>query len=342
MLDLARMADAEGWHCLWYADHYMPNTGGEDVLPGDVHECWAMLPAIAAVTERLRIGSLVAPTSIHHPAMLANRAATIDHISDGRLVLGIGAGWQINEHLAYGIDLEEPATRVSRFEEAIQVVRVVADRGPHRRSTATYYTITDAPIDPKPVQSPLPILVGTSSPRMLRITATHADEWNTWGAPETGRWRTSRSSTLPVNRSNATRRRCARATQALVFMSDDADLVDEDPAGDMADRARSSDRSTRSSTRSAGYVELGFDEFIVPDFTLGGRRSQRTPRRPTAELRLRGARANSPDRVQVVGAQFVGAAGETAASRVELRVHGLGDGVGQEALRLAARRGRPA
>ncbi|MBV1892790.1 MAG: LLM class flavin-dependent oxidoreductase, partial [Ilumatobacteraceae bacterium] len=81
ILDLARMADADGWHGMWYADHYMPNTGSEDVQDGDVHECWALLPAIAAVTERIRVGSLVAPTSVHHPAVLANRAASIDHIS---------------------------------------------------------------------------------------------------------------------------------------------------------------------------------------------------------------------------------------------------------------------
>ena len=142
-----------------------------------------MLSAVAAVTERVRIGSLVAPTSVHHPAVLANRAATIDHISDGRLVLGIGAGWQINEHHAYGIELEPPATRVDRFEEAIQIVRSLFT---NERTTfdGAHYTIPDAPMDPKPVQSPLPILVGTASPRMLRITATHADEWNTWGAPE--------------------------------------------------------------------------------------------------------------------------------------------------------------
>ena len=114
VLDLARMADSEGWHCLWYADHYMPNSGGEDVLPGDVHECWAMLPAIAAVTDRLRIGSLVAPTSVHHPAVLANRAATIDHISDGRLVLGIGAG--LDQQLQIPLGHRRGDERLARTE----------------------------------------------------------------------------------------------------------------------------------------------------------------------------------------------------------------------------------
>ena len=122
-LDTARWADAAGWYGVWYADHYMPNTGTEEIKRGDTHECWAMLPAIAAVTERVRLGSLVAPTSVHHPAVLANRAATIDHISNGRMVLGLGAGWQINEHKAYGIELEPPGRRVERFEEAIQIIR---------------------------------------------------------------------------------------------------------------------------------------------------------------------------------------------------------------------------
>src|SRR5687767_10926560 len=124
-LDTARWADAAGWYGVWYADHYMPNTGTEEIKRGDTHECWAMLPAIAVVTERVRIGSLVAPTSIHHPAVLANRATTVDQLSNGRMVLGLGAGWQINEHKAYGIELEPPGRRVQRFEEAIQIIRLL-------------------------------------------------------------------------------------------------------------------------------------------------------------------------------------------------------------------------
>lgn len=272
VLDLARVADSEGWHCLWYADHYMPNSGGEDVLPGDVHECWAMLPAIAAVTERLRIGSLVAPTSVHHPAVLANRAATIDRISNGRLVLGIGAGWQINEHRAYGIDLEEPATRVSRFEEAIQIIRslLTEDRTDFH---GDFYDITDAPANPKPVQAPLPILVGTRSPRMLRITARHADEWNTWGAPDMAGGALTKLLTAchQVERDPATLRKSA---QALVFMSDDAELAANIKAGNMGERSiiGSTDQLVDEIGR---YVELGFDELIIPDFTLGGTAEER-------------------------------------------------------------------
>ncbi|HWL43488.1 MAG TPA: LLM class flavin-dependent oxidoreductase [Ilumatobacter sp.] len=150
VLELARIADAEGWFGIWYADHYMPNTGDESFAPGDVHECWGMLPAIAAVTTRVRVGTLVSPTSVHHPALLANRAATIDHVSGGRMVLGLGAGWQINEHAAYGIELEPPGPRVTRFVEAIEIVRSLLTEE-RTTFTGSVYTLTDAPCDPKPV-----------------------------------------------------------------------------------------------------------------------------------------------------------------------------------------------
>jgi alkanesulfonate monooxygenase SsuD/methylene tetrahydromethanopterin reductase-like flavin-dependent oxidoreductase (luciferase family) len=250
----------------------MPNSGSEDILPGDVHECWAMLPAIAAVTERLRIGSLVAPTSIHHPAILANRAATIDRISDGRLVLGIGAGWQINEHHAYGIELEAPATRVSRFEEAIQVIRslLAEDRTDFH---GDFYDITDAPSNPKPVQSPLPILVGTGSPRMLRITARHADEWNTWGAPDMAGGALDKLHTAceQVERDPGT---LWKSTQALVFMTDNAEFAANVKGGEMGERSiiGSNDQLVDEVGR---YVEMGFDELIVPDFTLGATAAER-------------------------------------------------------------------
>jgi len=272
ILDLARLADAEGWYGMWFADHYMPNTGSEAIQQGDVHECWGVLPAIAAVTERIRLGPLVSPTSVHHPAVLANRAATIDHISNGRMVLGIGAGWQINEHTAYGIELQEPGPRVTRFDEAIQIIRsLLSDE--RTDFHGEYYDITDAPADPKPVQSPLPILVGTGSPRMLRITARHADEWNTWGGPEMAGGALEKLLTAceQVGRDPAT---MWKSAQALVFISDDEGF---------AANIENSDMGPRSIVGSTGrlvdqlgrYAELGFDEFIVPDFTLGGTLEER-------------------------------------------------------------------
>ena len=272
VLDLARTADAEGWHCLWYADHYMPNSGSEETLPGNVHECWAMLPAIAAVTERIRIGSLVAPTSVHHPAVLANRAATIDHISNGRLVLGIGAGWQVNEHHVYGIDLEEPGVRVSRFEEAIQIIRSLLNDDV-TDFHGDFYDITDAPANPKPVQSPLPILVGTGSPRMLRITARHADEWNTWGAPDMASGALDKLHTAceQVERDPST---IWKSTQALVFMTDNDEFAANIRGGDMGERSIIGSNA-QLVDEIGRYAELGFDELIVPDFTLGATPEER-------------------------------------------------------------------
>jgi probable F420-dependent oxidoreductase len=264
--ELARWADGAGWHGIWFADHYMPNTENGSVADGDVQECWAILPAIAAVTERLRLGPLVSPTTVHHPAVLANRAASIDRVSNGRFVLGIGAGWQVNEHRAYGIDLFEPGDRVTRFEEAIQIVRSLLAGG---RTTfeGRHFTITDAPCQPSPVQSPLPILVGTGSPRMLRIAARHADEWNTWGDVPTVTTRTEAllAACDAVGRDPSTMHRSA---QAMIFLSDDEDRLA---------RWRESAPPERSLVGTPGqlvdelgrYVELGFDEFIVPDFTLG-------------------------------------------------------------------------
>ncbi len=266
MLDLARFADAGDWHCLWYADHYMPNTGDESFEPGDVHECWAILPAVAAVTERLRLGPLVAPTSIHHPALLANRAATIDQLSNGRFTLGLGAGWQINEHRAFGIDLEAPGTRVSRFEESIEIVRSMLDE---ERTTFSgdFYDVTDAPCEPRPVQDKLPILVGTGSPRMLKITARFAQEWNTWGAPDLAAER-RRTFADACESAGTDPDSLHTSVQALVFMEDDPDKVSKALEAPMGDRtiAGSDDHLVEQLGR---YAELGFDEVIVPDFTLG-------------------------------------------------------------------------
>lgn len=275
ILDLARMADADGWHGMWYADHYMPNTGSEDVQDGDVHECWALLPAIAAVTERIRVGSLVAPTSVHHPAVLANRAASIDHISNGRMVLGLGAGWQINEHYAYGIELEDPGERVGRFDESIQIIKSLLSEQ-RTDFSGDYYEITDAPAEPKPVQETLPILVGTTGPRMLQITARHAQEWNAWGSPEQANVGLEKLLVAcdKVDRNPAS---IWKSAQALVFMTDDAEFAESVLGGDMADRSivGSADQLAEELGK---YSELGFDEFIVPDFTLGRSAEERADR----------------------------------------------------------------
>lgn len=265
ILTAAQEADAAGWHGVWVADHYMPNTGDTSFAPGDYHEAWALLPAIAATTKRVRVGTLVSPTSVHHPAVLANRAATIDHLSHGRMVLGLGAGWQINEHTAYGIELEPPGARVSRFEESIRIVRSLLDE---ERTTfhGEFYDITDAPCDPKPVQERLPILVGTGSPRMLRITARHADEWNTWGDPEEARAKRARLVEA-----------CERVGRdpATMWCSMNA-LVDLDGEAPSSGRAVISGSAQQLVDTMGAYAEAGFDEFNLPDGNLGETLAERS------------------------------------------------------------------
>jgi alkanesulfonate monooxygenase SsuD/methylene tetrahydromethanopterin reductase-like flavin-dependent oxidoreductase (luciferase family) len=261
VLDASRWADEAGWYGIWFPDHYMPNTGTDETSTGPLHECWAMLPAIAAVTESVRIGPLVSPTTVHHPALLANRAASIDHISNGRMVLGMGAGWQVNEHRAYGIDLPPPGPRVDRFEEAIQIVRSLLTED---RTTfeGEVFTVVDAPCDPAPVQSPLPLLVGTASPRMLRITARHADEWNTWGDPDLAgeRRRGFLAACDDVGRDPAT---MWTSVQAMLTLTDGDSSTGESSGRSIAGSA---DRLVEALGR---YGDLGFDEFILPAWNLG-------------------------------------------------------------------------
>ena len=191
ILELARHFEAAGWDGLYLADHFMlhgdltdPQADQSVPLDGDKLECWSVLAALAATVPRLRLGTLVSSVTFRHPAVLANMAAAVDNISDGRLVLGIGAGWQLNEHVAYGLELGSPKERLDRFEEACQVITSLLRE---RRTTyaGTYFTVTDAPNQPAPVQTPLPLLIGGGGEkRTLRLVARYADEWNIWSTPE--------------------------------------------------------------------------------------------------------------------------------------------------------------
>ena len=120
VMALARHVEATGWDGIWYADHFMPNAP-DTSTPWP--ECWSTLAALAAAVPRLRIGPLVTGNTYRHPAVLAKMAATIDHISGGRLVLGLGAGWQENEHQQYGLPFYTTAERLARLEEACQVIK---------------------------------------------------------------------------------------------------------------------------------------------------------------------------------------------------------------------------
>jgi alkanesulfonate monooxygenase SsuD/methylene tetrahydromethanopterin reductase-like flavin-dependent oxidoreductase (luciferase family) len=213
------------------------------------------------VTRRVRVGTLVSPTTMHHPALLAKRAATIDHLSRGRMVLGIGAGWQINEHTAYGIELNG---RVSRFAEAIQIIRrlLTAERTTFHGS---FFTLTDAPSDPKPVQQPLPILVGAKGPRMLGITARHADEWNAWADADSAGPLRQRliEACEQAGRDPASVR---TTTNALICLDGDK------PPG----RAALAGSAQQIVDQLGRIAEAGYDEFILPDWNLGETLAERS------------------------------------------------------------------
>lgn len=271
-LALARWARQSGIRSFWYADHLMPNTDDGTPHPGPAFECWTMLTAVGAVVPGIRLTSMVSPVTIHHPVVLAKRATTLDHITGGRVTLGIGAGWQVNEHAAYGFDLPEPGPRVTRFAAALEAVHRLL-REPSVSLERDGMALRDAPFEPKPVQQPLPVLVGTGSPRMSAITARWADEWNTWGDPDTVAQRTEvfLRACEKVGRDPSSVRRSA---QAMVF------LVDDDSA---AERLRPRVPAGRSLVGTPSqlvdqlgrYAEQGLHEFAVPDFTLGASAAQR-------------------------------------------------------------------
>jgi F420-dependent oxidoreductase-like protein len=161
----------------WDCDHFVQP---EDPT-GPYLEGWTLLAGLAAVTTRIRIGVLVSCNTFRHPALLAKEAVTVDHISNGRLELGFGAGWYEPEHAMFGIDLGPPGERVARFDEAVVVVDQLL-----RNEAATfegrYYTLRDAAFRPGPIQKPRPPLtIGAHGPRMLKLCARYADSWNSFG-----------------------------------------------------------------------------------------------------------------------------------------------------------------
>ncbi|QAY69198.1 LLM class flavin-dependent oxidoreductase [Xylanimonas protaetiae] len=261
----ARAADADGWHGVWLADHYMPSTGDLTRADGPMHEVWGLLPAVAAVTSRVRVGTLVSPTTIHHPALLAKRASAVDHVSDGRMVLGLGAGWQVNEHAAYGFELPGPKVLVDRFDEALRITRSMLDE---RRTTfqGTYFQVDDAPADPHPVQERLPILVGAKGPRMLRLTARFAQEWNTWGLPESA---------------GAVRRQLLEAAEQVgrtaPLWTTTNWMLDLDGETPMPGRVAMGSLTALQDLAGA-WAEQGFDEFVLPTWNLGATTAERQDR----------------------------------------------------------------
>ncbi len=266
VLEIARHAEAIGFDGLWYADHFMPD-GEATRVP--YTESWTTLAGIAAAVPRIRIGPLVTGNTYRHPAVLAKMAATVDHISGGRLVLGLGAGWQENEHRQYGIPFYTVKERLERLAEAAELIKAL-----FANETTTWkgkhYALENAVLEPKPVQKPLPLLIGGGGEKVtLRIAARFANEWNVWGDVATLR---RKMAILDGYCAELGRdpRAIQRSAVALLFLTDDRAQAEKLRSRPLARPAIiGNPDEVREIVRA--YREAGVDELVVPDFTLGPR-----------------------------------------------------------------------
>ena len=174
---LARTAEASGFEALFRSDHYLSVQGMHE--RGSL-DAWSTVNALAAVTDTIRLGTMVSPASFRHPSVLAKSVATADHVSGGRVELGLGAGWLESEHRAYGFPFHDTRTRMDVLEEQLQVIRGEWGEGPFSVE-GDHYRLADLDALPKPLQRPGPpvIIGGSGGPRSLRLAATYADEYNT-------------------------------------------------------------------------------------------------------------------------------------------------------------------
>ncbi len=245
VLDDFLMAEELGFDHAWLVDHLVDTDGSPD---DGCLEAWTLLAAIAARTTRIRLGVLVSSNTFRHPAILLKEAVTVDHVSGGRVNLGIGTGWHEDEHRRYGIDLPAPVERVDRFEEAVELITrlmqedAVTMRGRH-------YQVDDARLRPPPVQRPrIPIVIAAHRPRMLRLAAKYADQWDTFAE-------------MP---GTATEGVQANLAERIAQLDAACGEIGRDPA-----EIRRSTWTTRDALRStAAYVdfvrrhhELGFTDF---------------------------------------------------------------------------------
>jgi probable F420-dependent oxidoreductase len=178
---IASAVESNGLDSVWLADHFLYRPGGDDPRTYGIHEAWTLLSAVAAVTERIELGTMVLCASFRDPGLTAKMAATLDLVSDGRLILGVGAGWHDPEYEAFGLPTDH---RVGRFEEWLEIVARLL-----RHETVTfdgkYHHVQDLALEPPPARR-IPILVAARRPRMLDLTAKWADQWNTawFGQPD--------------------------------------------------------------------------------------------------------------------------------------------------------------
>jgi alkanesulfonate monooxygenase SsuD/methylene tetrahydromethanopterin reductase-like flavin-dependent oxidoreductase (luciferase family) len=180
--DACLAVERAGWDTLWIDDHLLADEGD----PTDAKfEGWATLAALAVLTERVRLGLLVGANTFRNPGLTAKLATTLDHLSAGRAILGLGGGWFEREHDAFGMDFGTGfGDRLDRLDEAVSLIRRLLD-GERVTHAGNAYAMAEAVVAPRPIQPRLPIMIGGSGPtKTLRTTARHADLWNGFGSPE--------------------------------------------------------------------------------------------------------------------------------------------------------------
>ena len=261
VLALSRHAEATGWDGIYFADHFMPNAADTS---GPNLECLTVLAALAVAVPRVRLGSLVIGNTYRNPAVMAKAAANIAIMSGGRLVLGLGAGWQENEHLAYDIPFSTVGGRLRRLAEACEIVHSLF-RNEQTTFAGEFYSIKDAPLAPKPA-SPPPLLIGGGGEKVtLKIAAKYADEWNVWGTPAVLR---DKMAILDQHCAAIGRdpKAIQRSAVALLALTDDPAVVE---------RTRASGRPVIGGNADGvaatiqEYIDAGVSEVIIPDFNLG-------------------------------------------------------------------------
>ncbi|WP_110590291.1 LLM class flavin-dependent oxidoreductase [Microbacterium suaedae] len=252
----AARAGAATWRGLWLEDHFMDNTAEPN--DGARGECLTQLAALAASVPDVRLGSMVLGNTYRHPAVVAKQAAALSDVSDGRFVLGMGAGWQENEHRAFGIEYGDVPSRIRWFREALDVITRLRDED-FVDHAGERYSLERASLNPRP-HAKLPILVGGKGEKVMpKIVARYADEWNFWSTPEQYGPKNA-IFTAALERAGRAPESLWRTTQALVFVDDAAKAEAVAAKG----RPAIGGSAQQLVDRMAEYRAAGVDEFLLP------------------------------------------------------------------------------
>ncbi|MGB0994741.1 MAG: LLM class flavin-dependent oxidoreductase [Acidimicrobiales bacterium] len=272
----AQWAAEAGWRGAWLPDHFMmsaDNDNGPGPTEAEMNpmlEGWVTLGALAASVPDLRLGLMVGGNTYRHPGVVANMALTLDHISGGRAVLGLGAGWQTNDHQRLGIELPSVKDRSDMLEEAAALCRAVFAAGGQRVDFAgEHYTLTQMPVHPAPVNGTIPIMIGGAGHRRtLRTVARSADEWNAWGRPDTiaGHLEVLRGHCEAEGRSFDDLHLTAVGLLILVDDTETSATLRES----LAHRSGLIGTVDELKAVIEEYRAVGVDELIVPDFAIVG------------------------------------------------------------------------